>query len=115
MSYTPTEWHTGDLIVAEKLNNMENGVVSANDRLYFTRTQVDDTYRLTATWQEIKDAVVAHKRVCFSYHTSSSSVCSNDIHVRVDPIDHQYYVDVHTDVDNIYVATTADNYPVVNS
>lgn len=29
MSYTPTEWRTGDLITAEKLNNMEAGIVEA--------------------------------------------------------------------------------------
>ena len=29
MSYTPTEWKTGDVITADKLNNMENGVVNA--------------------------------------------------------------------------------------
>ena len=30
MSYTPTEWTTGDIITAEKLNHIENGVESAN-------------------------------------------------------------------------------------
>lgn len=29
MSYTPTEWQTGDTITAEKLNNMENGIAGA--------------------------------------------------------------------------------------
>ena len=27
MAYTPTEWETGDIITAEKLNNIENGIV----------------------------------------------------------------------------------------
>lgn len=26
MAYTPTEWNTGDLITAEKLNKLEQGV-----------------------------------------------------------------------------------------
>ena len=29
MSYTPTNWQTGDIITAEKLNNMENGIASS--------------------------------------------------------------------------------------
>ena len=29
MSYTPTEWTTGDVITAEKLNKIENGIVEA--------------------------------------------------------------------------------------
>lgn len=31
MSYTPTQWQTGDTITAEKLNNMENGIENANE------------------------------------------------------------------------------------
>ena len=29
MAYTPTEWKSGDVITAEKLNNIENGDASA--------------------------------------------------------------------------------------
>lgn len=29
MSYTPTDWKTGDVITADKLNNMESGIVNA--------------------------------------------------------------------------------------
>ena len=29
MSYTPTQWQTGDTITAEKLNNMEQGIAGA--------------------------------------------------------------------------------------
>ena len=28
MAYTPTEWKNGDVITAEKLNNIENGIVN---------------------------------------------------------------------------------------
>lgn len=30
MSYTPTNWQTGDTITAEKLNNMESGIAEVN-------------------------------------------------------------------------------------
>ena len=33
MSYTPTEWQTGDVITAEKLNNMESGIAGATEVL----------------------------------------------------------------------------------
>lgn len=29
MSYTPTQWATGDTVTAEKLNKMENGIAAA--------------------------------------------------------------------------------------
>lgn len=31
MAYTPTEWKSGDVITAEKLNKLEEGVASAGD------------------------------------------------------------------------------------
>ncbi len=30
MAYIPTEWETGDVITAEKLNKAENGIAAAN-------------------------------------------------------------------------------------
>ena len=56
MSYTPTQWQTGDTITAEKLNNMENGIASAPHTPIDTygkngalvRVSVDDGG--TATW-----------------------------------------------------------------
>ena len=33
MSYTPTEWKTGDVITADKLNNMEDGIVNAGQNV----------------------------------------------------------------------------------
>ena len=38
MSYTPTNWQTGDVITAEKLNKLENGVSSASGEEIFTVT-----------------------------------------------------------------------------
>lgn len=32
MAYTPTEWTTGDTITAEKLNNMEDGIETADGK-----------------------------------------------------------------------------------
>lgn len=34
MAYTPTEWATGDVITAQKLNKMEQGIASAGLQLY---------------------------------------------------------------------------------
>lgn len=37
MSYTPTDWKTGDVITAEKLNNMESGIVSGQNNVEFVK------------------------------------------------------------------------------
>ena len=34
MAYTPTEWATGDVITAQKLNKMEQGIAGAGLQLY---------------------------------------------------------------------------------
>ena len=34
MAYNPTEWATGDIITAEKLNKMETGIADAGLQLY---------------------------------------------------------------------------------
>lgn len=69
MAYTPTEWVCGDIITAEKLNKLENGladccggsaplVVSVN-----SMTEAGQTvYILDKTWREIYDAC---PNVCF--------------------------------------------------
>ena len=42
MSYTPTEWNTGDTITAEKLNKLEAGVAGADTTLYLTMEYDDE-------------------------------------------------------------------------
>ena len=44
MSYTPTNWQTGDTITAEKLNKLEEGVAAvSNYDLVFTTTSDSKT------------------------------------------------------------------------
>ena len=41
MAYTPTEWKSGDVITAEKLNNMEEGISDSN--VLIVNTHWDNT------------------------------------------------------------------------
>lgn len=61
MSYTPTEWNTGDIVTAEKLNNLESGVLSASGGGSFVIgvTSENDTDTLDKTWKEIHDAMAS--------------------------------------------------------
>lgn len=62
MSYIPTLWQTGDIITANKLNNMENGIVSANSGEPFLITFIyhDDPllpyYTADKTLEEVSEA-----------------------------------------------------------
>lgn len=54
MSYTPTNWKSGDVVTSAKLNKLEQGVVNAGGALLVeTNTQTGD---LNKTWAEINAA-----------------------------------------------------------
>lgn len=55
MSYTPTEWKTGDVVTSTKLNKLEQGVANAGGGSGVLVVNVNDG-ALDKTWQEIHDA-----------------------------------------------------------
>ena len=65
MSYVATNWATGDVITAEKLNNIENGIV--NNSIYMVNvTNIDysnNTFTCDKTWNEIKTAYESGRHV----------------------------------------------------
>lgn len=69
MSYNKTTWETGDIITAEKLNNLESGVENAN---IVDVTSVDGN--LSMTFEEIQSVCAAGKLVRFVRHTSEEAV-----------------------------------------
>lgn len=61
MTYVKTDWETGDIITAEKLNNIENGVANAGVILTceLALTQDEQGYytgTLNKTWNQINTA-----------------------------------------------------------
>ena len=79
MSYTPTDWKTGDVITADKLNNMEQGIVDS-EMLLITATNVasqstpQTTPTLDKTFLEIADAIKAGKVPLLKMVTQSGFV-----------------------------------------
>lgn len=61
MAYTPTSWQNGDVITAEKLNNMESGIAAALPVFLVTFSYDDgtDTYVADHTFAEIATAAQA--------------------------------------------------------
>lgn len=41
MSYTPTTWQTGDIVTADKLNNIENGIVGVETDVSQLKSEID--------------------------------------------------------------------------
>lgn len=71
MSYTPTNWDNGDIITAEKLNKIEQGISDISNSSGGGDTggtfvvevvqEEGSRARLTATWNELKAAYDAGK------------------------------------------------------
>lgn len=55
MAYVPTEWKSGDIVTASKLNNIENGLKALNV-LVTKVTTTENTQTLNRTFKQIKDA-----------------------------------------------------------
>lgn len=74
MSYTPTNWQTGDTITAEKLNNMEDGIEKASNPFIvtLTPTALDYSGTMDKTVGEINAAYEAGKDILFRVLTSAN-------------------------------------------
>lgn len=62
MSYTKQTWATGDVITANKMNHMEDGIANAGGGILFVHETYDEEteiYWLDKTWKEIKDAYLS--------------------------------------------------------
>ena len=70
MSYTPTNWQTGDTITAEKLNNMESGI--EGNSVFLITVALNELYANVAdkTYSEIQAAYQSGKTlVCVNNNT----------------------------------------------
>lgn len=65
MSYTPTNWQTGDTVTAEKLNKMEQGIETAVDPFVVTLTPTAQDFSgvTDRSNREVYDAYVAGRQI----------------------------------------------------
>lgn len=84
MSYTPTNWQTGDTVTAEKLNKMEQGIELANDPFVVTLTPTapDFSGTMDKTIEEINNAYEAGRKIVFRVLTSATDYMEVDCSAR---------------------------------
>ena len=112
MSYEKTTWATGDIITAEKMNNIENGIASAENKLIKINATVSGSgITLGKTWQEIYDLMSAGS-VVYTFAAGDESV-TNFI-VTMVYIEDNVYVVVDSS-NREYTCATSDGYPVKTS
>ena len=101
MTYEKTEWQNGDIITAEKLNNMEDGI--ANAGVLVVRLSIS-TNTLNKTWQEIYDAPFCIISTVTTTHKEIATV------IAVGREGSAYVVLAGN---KTFVADSADGYPTV--
>lgn len=116
MAYTPTEWVTGDVITAVKLNKLENGVAAIDGVMVVLAEEESDVVTLTATYAEIAAALTANIPVFIKVQVSEGEnflypVFSNGV-IAGDTTQYQIAAYDFSSVAEIdFVADAADGYP----
>lgn len=113
MAYNKTTWETGDVITAEKLNNIENGIAAIKGVMSITLSEDGDTATLSATWQQISDAFGSMTPV-FVYTTESSVMAYMVVFAEYDPGNDKYdagLFDCQSGQLYTYSCPSADDYP----
>ena len=79
MGYTPTEWATGDVITAEKLNKAENGIADASPYIVHIASYDPETSDaiLDASFEDIYEAVTAGRLVMLQDEQTAKSASIN--------------------------------------
>jgi len=70
MAYEKQTWTNGDVITADKLNHIEDGIINGGV-FTFTATQNDNGIILNKTWREIKNAI-ENGMICVFTYTDES-------------------------------------------
>lgn len=79
MSYTPTNWQTGDTITAEKLNNMEGGI-EANTPLIINFHESEDMSMYLTTSEVLEySAAISNKKIFYVSFNGSEAFSAHTI------------------------------------
>lgn len=116
MAYVRQTWKTGDIITAEKLNNIEDGIVTNKNFIIKSTISYDDgTIVLDKTFEEIVVAAKNNGLVpIITMKTTDNlnnagSRLANINEIRIDEQSHYYAI--VTDVGLIFAAESRNDYP----
>lgn len=116
MEYTPTEWKNGDVITAEKLNKLEQGIANSNSgmlEVIMTAKGASDEegFQLNKTWQEIYDAF---PNVYIVQRSEDANETLDKSGIKSVGKDNSVYM-VLPSLMPSFSTNSADDYPVVNN
>lgn len=114
MAYIPTVWATGDVITAEKLNKMENGIADVSAYIVPVVYDADtSTTILQASFDDISSAVSAGRTVMTKDDLSNNETTISLLYRLSYIADAEYPYHVYfyhpDDVDSYVASTSTDN------
>ena len=112
MAYTKQTWNNGDIITADKLNHIEDGIANAGGLFVVHANEIDGNLTMDKTWQEIYDALASDALVICSTTTEQDvyikifnrACINNDIYYIADGADYE--------ATTTFYAYSANDYPV---
>ena len=107
MAYEPTEWKTGDVITADKLNDLESRTGGGIMVVNMTYDESTTSSILNNTWQEIFDAMCAGAIAIIKVNDENNAACYPIINASSN--DGQYTIVANS---NRFVTSSADGYPI---
>ena len=113
MSYDKQTWQRGDVITANKLNHMEDGIATGGGGvLVVNRITEGQTTRLDHTWQEIRNAPIA----VISLDNGTYKTVYIVDETGIDDGEYWLTAIVFKDIDNpvAFATNSADGYPVAD-
>lgn len=120
MAYVKTTWKTGDVITAEKLNNMEGGI-EAHDPVFITAAVEDGSLVLSETYETIHTAYAAGRQIFVVMPDGSRAQVNNVAeNTLILPATYDVYCIVYDEGSSAYirmmfVAAATDDYPAYTS
>lgn len=95
MSYTPTNWTTGDTITATKLNKIEQGIANAGSALICRTIDDGGYFYLDHTAQEIYEALLSGTPAYILYEEGDFTVYSGSMYLApIIAVGHYNYADL---------------------
>lgn len=111
MAYEPTVWKSGDLVTANKLNKLEQGVANSGGIMVVHNTSLlDGAITFDKTWQEIYDALSTGSVVILSY-VSPVHAQNVIINTALFDDDSNLYKVYAVGIDTEYSTDSSDGYP----
>lgn len=99
MAYTPTTWHGGDVLSAEAMNKIEQGISNvSNIFLIEANNNNNNTLILNKTFKEIKEAFFDGKQCLIKTNNEYRLLCRIDL---------DFYI-----VEGDFIASSENDYPI---